>query len=352
MRRMLGMTFSHCPDFCISTPITMAAFYRYSVLITLLGTALAPAYAQSVPFTAARIPNKELLKIAQHAIRDGEDEYKAKPPRYAAALPHFLEAQKINSSNGDLNLEIGDCYLSLGDREKAQPYLQKATELTTGAAAPRAHYLLGRVYQLNARWADAVKEFEKARPVATGPVKKGQPTTDALTTEVGRRLSESKAGLYLSQHPLRVFVDNLGPTVNSPEDERNPLVTADESGLFLTSHRSGSLGGAKDADGHGFMPDVYHATRTDQDWGPARTLNAPVNSNGADVAVAVSADGQRLLLHADGEADDLSESHLAPEGWTKPRFAGLAHQHQVPRKLGHVLARWALRVFRERQARG
>ena len=296
----------------------MATFYRYSLLLTLLGAALAPAHAQSVPFTAARIPNKELLKIAQHAVRDGEDEYKAKPPRYAAALPHFLEAQKINPNNGLLNLEIGDCYLSMGDKDNALPYLQKAAELETGPTAPRAHYLLGRVYQLNARWADGIKEFEKAKPVATGPAKKGQPTLDAVSAEVGRRLSECKAGLRLSQHPVRLFVDNLGPTVNSPEDERNPLVTADESGLFLTSHRAGALGGAKDAGGHGFVPDVYHATRTEQDWGPARTLNAPVNSNGADVAVAVSVDGQRLLLHADGDEADLSEVRLAPGGWTKP----------------------------------
>ena len=300
----------------------MISFYRYSMLIALLGTALAPARAQSVPFTAARIPNKELLKIAQHAIKDGESEYKAKPPRYAAALPHFLEAQKINPSNGGLNLEIGDCYLSMGDKESALPYLQKAAELETGPAAPRAHYLLGCAYQLNARWADALKELEKARPVATGPVKKGQPTLDAVSAEVGRRLAECKVGQRLMQHPLRLFIDNLGPTVNSPEDERNPLVTADESGLFLTSHRAGGLGGAKDAGGHGFVPDVYHATRTDQDWGPSRTLNSPVNSDKADVAVAVSADGQRLLLHADGEDDDLSETHITTGGWTKPHALG------------------------------
>ena len=300
----------------------MASLYRCSLLITLLGGTLLSARAQSVPFTAARIPNKELLKIAQHAIRDGEDEYKAKPPRYGAALPHFLEAQKINPSNGALNLEIGDCYLNMGDKGSALPHLQKAAELETGPAAPRAHYLLGRAYQLNARWAEGIKEFEKAKPVATGPVKKGQPNLDALSAEVGRRLGECKAGLRLSQHPLRVFVDNLGPTVNSPEDERNPLVTADESGLFLTSHRAGAQGGNKQPDGRGYLPDVYHAARTDQDWGPARTLNAPVNSNGADVAVAVSADGQRLLLHADGDEADLSEAHLAPGGWSKPRALG------------------------------
>lgn len=299
----------------------MNYLYRY-LLGTMLAATLAPAHAQNVPFTAARIPNKELLKIAQRAIKDGEEDYKASPPRYAAALPHFLEAQKINPSNGGLNLEIGDCYLSMGDKAAALPYLQKAAELETGPAAPRAHYVLGRAYQLSARWPEALKEFERARPVANTAVKKGQPTTDAVTSDVNRRLAECKAGQRLTQHPLRLFIDNLGPTVNSPEDELNPLVTADESGLFLTSHRAGALGGAKNPNGHGLLPDVYRATRSGQDWGAARTLNEPVNSNGADVAVAVSADGQRLLLHADGEEGDLSESHLTASGWSKPRQLG------------------------------
>ena len=299
----------------------MTHYYQY-LLGALLTAALVPAHAQSVPFTSARIPNKELLKIAQRAIKAGEEDYKASSPRYLAALPHFLEAQKINPNNGGLNLEIGDCYLNMGDKATALPYLQKAAELETGPAASRAHYVLGRAYQLSAHWPEALKEFERARPVANTAVKKGQPTADAVTTNVNRRLAECKAGQRLMQHPLRLFVDNLGPTVNSPEDELNPLVTADESGLFLTSYRAGALGGAKNINGHGLLPDVYHATRSGPDWGPARTLNAPVNSNAADMAVATSADGQRLLLHADGEDGDLSETHLTASGWSKPHPLG------------------------------
>ena len=134
----------------------MNHYYQY-LLGALLTAALVPAHAQSVPFTSARIPNKELLKIAQRAIKTGEEDYKASSPRYLAALPHFLEAQKINPNNGGLNLEIGDCYLNMGDKATALPYLQKAAELETGPAAARAHYVLGRAYQLSAHWPEALR---------------------------------------------------------------------------------------------------------------------------------------------------------------------------------------------------
>jgi outer membrane protein OmpA-like peptidoglycan-associated protein len=301
----------------------MASFSRCLPLTVLLVSALRPAFGQNVPFTAARIPNKELLKISQRALKDGEDDYKATPPRYAAALPHFLEAQKINPNNGALNLRIGDCYLNMGDKATALPYLQKAAELETGPAAPRTHYVLGRAYQLSAKWAEALKEFEHARPVATAaaPVKKSQPV-EASGAEVNRRLAECKAGQRLMQNPVRVFVDNLGPALNSAEDDHSPLVLPDESMLYLTSRRPGSLGGAKDASGHGFMEDIYQAAWDGKNWGPARLPGTPLNTNGADVAVAISADGQRLLLHSDNNPDDLSESRLSAAGWSKPRPLG------------------------------
>jgi outer membrane protein OmpA-like peptidoglycan-associated protein/Tol biopolymer transport system component len=301
----------------------MVSPVRSLLLTALFAGALQLAYGQNVPFDAAHIPNKELLKIAQKAIRNGDDDYKATPPRYAAALPRFLEAQKINPNNGALNLRVGECYLHTGDVPTALPYLQKAAELETSPAAPRAHYMLGRAYQLSARWAEALKEFERARPIAAAvAAKKGQAPADASVAEVGRRLAECKAGQALTQRPVRLFVDNLGPTVNSPEDDHSPQVLADESMLLLTSRRAGAMGGAKASNGRGFADDIYMATGSGAAWGPSRVLNAPVNTNGADQAVAVSIDGQRLLLHADGEDGDLSETRLSAAGWSKPRPLG------------------------------
>ncbi|WP_035567047.1 OmpA family protein [Hymenobacter sp. IS2118] len=298
----------------------MVTSIRFLLACALLAGMLPEAAAQNVPFTPERFPYKEALKAAQKAIKDGEEDYKNSPPRYAAALPSFLEAQKLNPNNAALNLRIGDCYLNLGDKATALPYLKKAVELETGPA-PRTHFVLARALHLHARWPEALKEYERAKTVVASVAKKGKPAppVEVSPVEVARRIAECKTGQQLMAHPVRVFIDNLGPTVNTAETEHSPVVTADESMLFLTSRRAGSLGGARASDGGGFTEDIYQTLRSGEDWGPARTLNAPVNTTGHDATVAVSADGQRLLLHADNNGGDLSESRLTANGWSKPK---------------------------------
>jgi outer membrane protein OmpA-like peptidoglycan-associated protein len=293
---------------------------RFLLLPALILSSLLTAEAQNVNFTPDKFPYKEALKTAQRALKDGEEHYTASPARYSAALPLFLEAQKLNPNNAALNLRIGDCYLNLGDKTAALPYLQKAVTLEAGPA-PRTHYVLGRAYQLNTKWVEAIKEYERAKPIAAGTTKKGQPV-DASAADVARRIAECKTGQRLMQHPARVFIDNLGAALNSPEADYGPVVSADESMLFLTSRRSGSLGGSKDPAGNGFTEDIYMAKWDGKTWSPARNVNAPVNSNGHDATVALSPDGQRLLLHPENNSGDLSETRLTPSGWSKPRELG------------------------------
>lgn len=293
---------------------------RLLLSVALLGgSQAARAQQSSVPFTADRFPNKAALKIATRAIKDGEEFYKETPPRYALALAQFLEAQKLNPNNAPLNLRLGDCYLNLGDKATALPLLQKATALESGPA-PRTHYVLARAYQLTARWSEAIKEYERSKPVAVGPAKKGQPI-DATVAEVNRRIVECKVGQSLMARPTRVFIDNLGPGLNSPEADQGPVVTADESVLFLTSRRNGSTGGEKDGKDARATADIYQSLwdGVNKTWGPARNPNTPLNSNGHDVVVALSPDGQRMLLHPDNESGDLSEARLTPTGWSKPK---------------------------------
>jgi outer membrane protein OmpA-like peptidoglycan-associated protein len=300
----------------------MPYFTRLLLSAALMAGTWLPAPAQNVPFTSDGMKNPLALKAAQKLLKNGEEHYAAAPPRYAAALPLFLEAHTYNSNNAALNLRIGDCYLNLGDKATALPFLQKAVALETHAA-PRTHYVLARAYQLTAKWPEAIKEYERAKPVAVGPAKKGQ-RLDATSAEVNRRIAECKAGQYLMLHPVRVFIDNLGPGLNSAEADYRPVVTADGSSLFLTSRRPGSLGGEKAAAGQGFTADIYQALwdGNRKTWGPARNPNAPVNSSGQDATVAISPDGQRLLLHADNDNADLSETRLTASGWSKPKPLG------------------------------
>jgi outer membrane protein OmpA-like peptidoglycan-associated protein len=284
--------------------------YKYLLAFLLLSTA---AHAQNVEFSKEQFgSNKEALKAALKEIKTGDEWYEMDPPRYEQALPHYLEAQKLNAENARLNLRIGDCYLNSGFKPRALAYLQKAYKLNPGID-PRIHYLLGRGLHLNGKWQEAIAEYRQAMP-ATGT--KG---TAVFTQDIQKKIQECENGRKLVAKPIRVFIDNAGSGVNSPYPDYCPVISADESVLLLTSRRAGSMGGEKDPESGGFFEDVYQSNREGSAWGPARNLGAPVNSNGHDATVGLAPDAQRMLVYVEDNGGDLNESNLNGTEWTKPR---------------------------------
>ncbi|WP_165699384.1 OmpA family protein [Hymenobacter jejuensis] len=274
------------------------------------------AYAQDVEFSKDHFGNdKDGLKAALRELKQGDEWYLNDPPRYEQALPHYLEAQKFNANNAELNLKIGDCYLHSGYKPRALAYLQKAYKLNADVD-PRIHYLLGRGLHLNAKWKEAIVEYKAAQPAAGGK------NTAAFMTNIRKKITECENGQKLMQKPSRVFIDNAGPGVNSPYADYGPVISADESVILFTSRRNNSTGGQNDPETGGFFEDIYQSTRTSTGWSPARNLGAPVNTEGHDATVGLAPDGQRMLVYVEDNGGDLQESNLRGATWGKPQKLG------------------------------
>ena len=294
---------------------------RLFLLIGLLSSLAAPlAQAQNRPFTKDAVADKEALKTAQREIKAGDAAYEADPPRYETALPHYLLAQNVNPDNAELNAKIGDCYLHSGSKTPALPYLRRALALAP-TADPRTHYLLARALHLNAQWAEAMKEYQLAAPTSkTG--KKGSDTYTVTPDDLARRTRECRNGLELQKRPVRVFIDNLGPEINSSASDYGPVVSADEGLLLITSRRMASPKAPKDPEGDGYFEDVYQATRKGKTWSKTLNLGPPVNSEGHDATVGLAPDGQRMLVYVDENGGDLNEANLKGSAWGKPQRLG------------------------------
>ena len=294
-------------------------FIRSALLLG--GLAAATTHAQSVNFSKEKFGgDKEALKNALRELRTGDDAYAADPANYGAALPHFLQAQQLNPDNAALNVKIGDCYLHSGTKTMALAYLQRAQGLAP-ADDPRTHYLLARALHLNAKWAEAIKEYQRTTPIGGGK----RAADGALTVtadDLARRLRECHNGQELQQHPVRVFVDNAGPEVNSTFSDYGPVVSADEATLLFTSRRPGGPNAKKDPDGDSYYEDIYQTAWQGKRWRPATSLGAPVDTEGHDATVALAPDGQRLLVYADENGGDISESNLKGTAWGKPQHLG------------------------------
>ncbi len=83
---------------------------------------------------------------------------------------------------------------------------------------------------------------------------------------------------------------NLGPTVNSPRYDYNPIITSDGLELYFQSSRPG---------GYGHF-DIYVSTRvsTEDDWGEPMNLGPNVNRSGAEYMPRLSPDGLKLYFDA------------------------------------------------------
>jgi outer membrane protein OmpA-like peptidoglycan-associated protein len=286
------------------------------LLFLLLASAALPTAAQSIAFTKDNFgDNKEGLREANRELKAGDDDYRADPPRYAEALPHFLAAQEFNPNNAALNVKIGDCYLNSATKAAALPYLQKAAKLDASADA-RTHYLLARALHLSAKWREAIAEYQQATPVGSN-TRNGDAGT-LTANDLQRRIQECRNGQQLTAHPTRVFIDNAGPELNSSASDYGPVVSADESTIVITSRREGSTGGKKDPSGNGYFEDIYQATWKGKTWSKATNLGAPVNTDDHNATVGLAPDGQRMLVYAGTNGGDLLETGLRGSTWDKP----------------------------------
>ncbi|MBO2010567.1 OmpA family protein [Hymenobacter negativus] len=286
------------------------------LLLLLLASATLPVAAQSIAFTKDNFgDNKDGLREANRELKAGDEEYRADPPRYADALPHFLAAQEFNPNNAALNVKIGDCYLNSTSKTAALPFLQKAAKLDATADS-RTHYLLARALHLSAKWREAIAEYQQATPVSSN-TRNGE-TGTITPNDLQRRIQECRNGQQLVAHPTRVFIDNAGPELNSSASDYGPVVSADESTIVITSRREGSTGGKKDPTGNGYFEDIYQATWKGKTWSKATNLGAPVNTDDHNATVGLAPDGQRMLVYAGTNGGDLLETGLSGSTWDKP----------------------------------
>jgi hypothetical protein len=78
-------------------------------------------------------------------------------------------------------------------------------------------------------------------------------------------------------------IKNLGPTINSKFDEDAPFVTADGRILFFSSNNEKSIGGY----------DVFRSDFKNNNWQPPYNLGPPINTDNDDKYFTVRADGKK-----------------------------------------------------------
>lgn len=280
-------------------------------------------YAQSAnrtntPFEKDHIRDGESLKAALAAMKKGDAFFQDGGTHFTQALEEYEKAYALNPDNADLNLKMGLCHLNGRYHHRSLPYFQAAYELDN--RIPRIHFLLGMGYHLNARWDEAIAEYQLHRSVINRV-----PDPELLYNTADRRIAECQNGKSLQAKPVNGQVTNMGPVINSEVADYGVLMSPDGSRMTFTSRRSNSTGGKINKATNEFFEDIYASTRTETGWTDPAPTAAPVNSDINDASVGLYNDGKTMIIYRDEKGTgDLFESTLEGGTWSEPKSLGEA----------------------------
>jgi len=255
---------------------------------------------------------KHELRVALKELKKADNLYEFGGGNYMLALEHYLKAQDFNPNNVSLNYKIGNCYLNSVDRTKSITYFENAIKLNPKISQD-LHYLLGQAFHLNLEFDKAISEYKTYKELLS-PLNLAK-----YTKEIEKKIIEATNGKELIKNPVRVFIDNLGNTVNTIYPEYSPIINADESMMVFTSSRDNTTGGKKDPFDSKYFEDVYISSNIGGTWSAPINPGKPLNSRLHDASVGLSPDGQVLQIYKGRKrGGDIYECKLKGKKWSKP----------------------------------
>jgi outer membrane protein OmpA-like peptidoglycan-associated protein len=114
--------------------------------------------------------------------------------------------------------------------------------------------------------------------------------------------------------------EDLGPLINSHDDELGPIITSDGKTLYFARQNVPENTGGTDDD-----EDVWVSAYQNNRWTLARNMGRPVNTTGADNLVSVSADNNSLVF---AKSNQLFVKHRTTNGWSEPEKLSMNFENQ------------------------
>jgi outer membrane protein OmpA-like peptidoglycan-associated protein/tetratricopeptide (TPR) repeat protein len=304
-------------------------------------------FAQNVEFEKSNFPDKkDQLKDARKNLEEGRDAFENGMKEYAFVLegfvaknkyfpvsrkdyqragdiyfktaqPFLAKAQEFNPNNTYLNYMLGVINFNLNPQgEAAVTFLEKAIKLDNGKLPQDVYYFAGWACQFNLKWDDAIKYYNMHLQLLSKDAKE-----NAIAIEdANKKISECNVGKREMANPQRVFVDNLGPNINTSYPEYSAFISADESMMVLTARRENSTGGKLDEGDKWPFEDLYQSFKVNGKWTPAQNFGPIVNSDEHDATAGLSSDGTIMFIFKYKEKDggDIYQSNLVGNTWSKP----------------------------------
>ncbi len=212
--------------------------------------------------------------------------------KYQEALQNYLVYQSYDPTDLETKFRAGVCYFETGKLQDARrnfSSLQEEEKYTN----PQLYYYLGLSSHSSFQFLDAIHYYkEYLRRIENNHTKRGM---------VKDKIRQCSFGIRIQQAKSSIFVENLGPRVNSAGNDFRPIPSMNQDGKFyFSSSREGNVGSLRNAAGEiagiegGYNSDMFSATSTGGQWAAPVPMSFLLNGFKNDVLLDFNRDGSQL----------------------------------------------------------
>jgi tetratricopeptide (TPR) repeat protein len=267
-----------------------------------------------VVFVSAQITNTRKWRVTE---RDSLDNalFLYEEKNYSMALPIFEKVNVNHPKEDFIKYLYGICCLYRSDKHnEALNALADVYAINTGI--DMIEYDLARAYHYNYKFDEAIDFLNKHLSY-----KRIRPDDKANALLLKQYITNAK---FYYSNPTKAKINNIGSIINSDGDEFSPAITIDEEMMVFnyagTKSKGGKLNARLQPDENGvYTSDIYISPKQNGDFKAANALDN-INTNGNDVALSLSQDGQILFTYVnviDGHGD-IYASYLNGDNYSQP----------------------------------
>jgi OOP family OmpA-OmpF porin len=259
--------------------------------------------------TGQRMPplsstNKKALK----AYEEGSMAMRSRA--FDVAIVQFQKALKYDSGFAEAYLSIANCYVVLGDKPAAKPWLEKAIRFGQGRSDfHMAYQALGDLCYERGEYNCAQQQYLTYLGLRSA--------RKDLIPELKERIRNCEFALQQQKSPHRISPKKTPDSVNAFQYQYFPTLPADQQQIFFTARNDNSL------------EDIMVSNKMGELWSLPRSVSPLINDVSTnDGTCAISGDGRSLVLTAcerKGNVGrcDLYMSYFQAGVWTKPENMGI-----------------------------
>lgn len=222
--------------------------------------------------------NKKALKhytSAETAFRSGD---------YELAKTYLTKAVKADDAFIEAWLLLGDVNIELHAKDEAILSYKIAIRVDSGFF-PRAYYFVGNLYFETGDYADAVIYYTLFSDFINDD--------SALNQLAETSLKKAKFSNEAINNPVSEPPQNLGPVINSSDDEYMNFVDATSTQVVLTRKSAAGL------DNYGrayYLENLYEANLLNGEWTKPDTINTEWNEDVNIGGMNMSIDGRKMYF--------------------------------------------------------